>query len=194
MWCVAICHDIEGGGAARTALFQAHVAHNVTHMSKFLFSGPTASADGASGVGDDPRLRGSIYCLDVADIDAARAVMEADPFNNGAWRQIDYYEWRDPAGAWLSESAREKGPGFGGYVAVSRTPLAIDDALMRGALSPRASTGDAPPLASIAFLRAKTIEDAARRARGADWVAAIPIAIGRWMRISSPADLPQPSP
>jgi uncharacterized protein YciI len=193
MWCIAICHDVQGGGAARSASFQAHVEHNLKHMGAFLFTGPTASADGASGVGDDPRLRGSLYCMDVKNLSAARAIMEIDPFMNGAWRQIDYYEWRTPAGAWSSDAARPKGlsDGFRCYVAVSQAPLTIDDALMNGEVVPAGTTGaQAAPLRSIALLRAENMQEAVRHAAGADWVASVPVAIGRWVRISSPADLP----
>jgi len=192
MWCVALCHDVAGGATARSALFEAHVAHNVANMGSFLFTGPLASADGVAGTEDDPRLLGSIYCLDAADLDAARGIMEADPYFRGAWRQIDYYRWDDPAGAWLDEAVRPKGlsAAYRCYVAAGRAPLSIDGALMNGAISCAGSTGtEAEPLSSLALLQARDIEEAKARAASAAWVAAAPVAIGRWVRISSAAEL-----
>jgi uncharacterized protein YciI len=196
MWCVAICHDIKGGGAARSALFQAHVEHNLARMGMFLLTGPTANADGSTGIGDDPRLTGSIYCLDAENLAAARGVMEGDPFMNGAWERVDYYAWRAPSGVWLDESKRPKGlsASYRCYVAASQARVHVDEALMSGSVEPLASTGAEPAaLAYLALIRADAIEEARARAAGADWVAAIPIAIGRWVGISSPADLPAPA-
>lgn len=192
MWCVALCHDIESGPTERSSLFQAHVAHNVAHMGSFLFTGPLASADGVSGTEDDPRLLGSIYTLDVDSLDAARVIMEADPYMNGAWRQVDYYEWQTPTGDWLEESHRPRGlsAAFRCYVAAARTPFTVAGALMSGPVSLLTSSGDADnSLASLALLRAGDIAEATLAAKGAEWVAAAPVAIGRWVRMSSAADL-----
>jgi len=195
MWCVAICRDVEGGAAARSALFQAHAQHNIARMGAFLLTGPIASADGATGVGDDPRLAGSLYCIDVETLTAARALMESDPFTNGVRSRIDYYEWDSPVGAWLDESARPKGlsADYRCYVAASTAPLPVDGALMTGSLRFLFSTRpmDAP-FSSLVVLRALTMEEARSRATGAPWVMSLPLAIGRWVGISSPADLPKP--
>lgn len=196
MWCVAICHDIEGGAAARTALFQRHVEHNVARMGMFLLTGPIANADGSTGIGDDPRLVGSVYCLDVQDLAAARAVMESDPFMQGAWDRIDYYDWRNPAGAWSDQSKRPKGLSADDrcYIAAGASALKVEEALMAGPITHLASTGEAPaPLTSLAVLRADSLIAAGARVQDAAWVAAMPIAIGRWVGISSPADLPTPA-
>lgn len=192
MWCVALCHDVEGGATERSALFQAHVTHNVAHMGSFLFTGPLASEDEVSGTEDDPRLRGSIYCLDAEDLTAARGVMEADPYMGGAWRQIDYYEWRNAKGIWSDEAARPQGlnPEYRCYVAAGHAPLAIEDALMIGDIALLGSTGRvSEPFSSLVLLRAGRIEEAKARAMGSAWVTAAPVAIGRWVRISSAADL-----
>jgi uncharacterized protein YciI len=192
MLCVAICHDVEGA-AQRSALFQAHVAHNLKHMGAFVLTGPVATADGSSGVGDDPRLCGSVYCLDAVNLVAARAIMEADPFMQGAWRQVDYYEWRDPRGAWTNEAARPKGlsPDFRCYFAASESEPAGADALMSGALGLVASTGTPQrTFTALTVLHADTIEAARAQAPDGAWVVNVPIAIGRWVRIASPADLP----
>lgn len=193
MWFVALCHDVENGGAMRSTLFAAHVAHNIAHIGTFLFTGPLANADGSSGVGDDPRLRGSIYCIEASGLEDVRRVMEADPFMQGAWRQVDYYRWQDPAGAWLNpaQPPRRVGPDFRCYVAVASAPLTTKDALIGGAVAFLGSTGVvAEPAATVAILNAESMAEAAARAAGADWVANAPIAIGRWVGIASKADLP----
>lgn len=195
MVCVAICHDVASGAAARSALFQTHAAHNIARMGAFLLTGPIANDDGSTGIGDDPRLTGSLYCLDVESVGEARALMESDPFMNDVWDRIDYYEWHSPCGIWSDERARPKGlgPAYRCYIAALREGGDIEDALMSGRITHLASTGKAAPaLQSIAVLRADTIAAARARVPAAAWVAAMPIAIGRWVGIASPADLPAP--
>jgi uncharacterized protein YciI len=193
MLCVAICHDAASGAAARSALFQTHAAHNIARMGAFLLTGPIADDDGSTGVGDDPRLTGSLYCLDTESVGDARALMESDPFMNHVWDRIDYYEWRSPSGIWSDERARPKGlsPAYRCYIAASCEEDDVEDALMSGRITHLASTGGpAPALQSIAVLRAETIAAARATIPAAAWVAAMPIAIGRWVGIASPADLP----
>jgi uncharacterized protein YciI len=195
MFCVAICHDRASGAAARSALFQTHAAHNIARMGAFLLTGPIANDDGATGIGDDPRLTGSLYCLDVESMGDARALMESDPFMHEVWDRIDYYEWQSPSGMWSDERARPKGldPAYRCYIAALREAGNVEDGLMSGRIAHLASTGSAPPaLQSIAVLRADTIAAARVRVPAAIWVAAMPIAIGRWVGIASPADLPAP--
>jgi uncharacterized protein YciI len=192
MWCIAICHDGENASAARKRQFQAHVAHNIANIGRFLLTGVLASADGVTEIESDPRLMGSLYCLDIESLAAARDLMESDPFADGAWAQIDYFRWDSPSGLWLDETARPKGlrPDYGCYLAASRAPLAVEDALMSGAVVPLASTGaSAEPLAAVAVLRAASMAEARVRAKGAAWVAAVPVAIGRWVNIVAAADL-----
>ncbi len=196
MWCVAICHDARDGAASRSNVFQAHVQHNIARMGAFVLTGPIANADGSTGIGDDPQLIGSLYCLDVEDIAAARAIMETDPFMNGVWGTIDYYEWQTPRGVWSSENARPQGlsAAYRCYIAAGQDLAHIEGALMSGAIKHLASTGPAPaPLAALAVLRADTIDAARAQAQGASWVASMPIAIGKLVKISSPADLPSPA-
>src|ERR1700743_1749758 len=193
MWCIAICHDGKEASAARAAQFQAHAAHNIANIGCSLLTGVLASADGVTAIESDPRLIGSLYCLDVEDLTAARRIMEADPFlTGGAWDRIDYYEWRDPAGAWLDEAQRPTGlsDGFRCYVAGSHRPLAVEGALMSGPLTPLASTGASPdPLTSFALLRATSMDDARAKATDPDFLGVVPVAIGRWVKISSAADI-----
>lgn len=196
MLCVAICHDVASGAGARSALFQAHAAHNIACMGAFLLTGPIANDDGSTGIGDDPRLTGSVYCLDIETVGAARDLMESDPFMRGAWDRVDYYEWRSPAGVWSDEKSRPKGlsPAYRCYIAASNVGAAIEGALMQGSMTHLASTGALPPaLSHLAVLRADTIADARAKAGSATWVSAMPIAIGRWVGIASPADLPAPA-
>lgn len=193
MYCVAVCEDVAGSGAARVGLLQAHAAHNFGHMGRFLLTGPTADSDGASMAGDDPRLRGSIYCLDIDSLAAARAVMETDPFMGKVWRSIDYHEWIEPSGAWIDGDSRINGlsPAFRCYLAMFARSLNTEGALASGALKALASTSAAAaPLGSIAFVRAGSMTEAASRAVGASRIMAVPIAIGRWASIESPADIP----
>lgn len=192
MWCIAICDDAPSAAAERSRLFEAHVTHNVAHIAATLFAAPLASADGATGIGDDPNLRGSVYCLDVADLAAARRIMESDPFAAGVWGAIAYYEWQAPTGAWLDPQQRPEGlsADYRCYLAVARSPLEVSDALVLGAVRPvEAATASGDPLACAALLRADSLDQARRQAAGAEWVAAAPVAIGRWVRIASVADV-----
>ena len=193
MSCVAICHDSKAASAARQALFQAHAAHNIANIGTSLLTGVLANADGVSAIESDPRLRGSFYCIDTDSFEAARKIMEADPFFTGhAWKQIDYYRWQNPTGAWQMEAARPKGLNveYGCYLVTSSAALNLSDALMTGTVTSLGSTAPVPePLASIALVRAAGMEAARTMAPSADWVAALPIAIGRWVHISSLADI-----
>lgn len=192
MICVAICHDGEDASVARASQFQAHVAHNIANIGTSLLTGVLANADGVMAIESDPRLCGSLYCVN-ADLPATRQIMEGDSFFTGrAWKQIDYYQWQDPTGAWLDTESRPKGLSaeFRCYLAVSKTSLKVDDALMAGGVVPLASTGASPePLAAIALVRAGSMEEARAMVPGADWVAALPAAIGRWVGVSSLADI-----
>ena len=192
MWVIALCHDVAFESSRRSALFQAHAAHNVARISAFLLTAPIATADGVSGRDNDPRLVGSIYCLEVDGLEAAREIMETDPYMGGAWRRIDYYQWPSPTGTWLDPAAVYTTPAtdFRCYVACSRAPLEVGRPLIGGAVTFLGSTGEGSELlADIAIFQAMSFAAAKARAPGADLVASIPIAIGRWMGVSSPADL-----
>lgn len=192
MWCVAICHEVKHGAHARSELFQAHVAHNVANIGAFLFVAPLASEDGVSGVGDDPRLRGSIYCLDVESYEAARRMMETDPFMHAVWHRIDYYRWKAPQGQWLDVKTRPRGlsSDYRCYVAASAAQLMVENALICGAVEQLGSTGNlTEDLTVVSLLRAACINEARNRAAHAAWIAAAPVAIGYWVGISSAADL-----
>jgi len=194
MWCVAVCHDAENALPARGSQFQAHAAHNIANLGAFLFTAPLATADGVVAVDSDPRLDGSIYCVDTPDLAALRKLMEADPYFGGAWRRIDYYEWRDPKGQWLDEGTRPKGlsADFRCYLATSEGAMTVERALMNGPVALLGSTGEAArPLQTMALLRADTLDAAKAQASGATRVAAVPVAIGRWVRISKAEDLPR---
>lgn len=121
---LCLCHD-AAGASKRSELFEAHTIHNIGHLPAFFLTGPIASADGSSGVGDDPRLCGSVYCLDVAGLDEVRTIMEADPFMQGAWNRIDYYDWGTATGAWDDPAARPFGLGadYRCYIAFSADPM-----------------------------------------------------------------------
>lgn len=186
---LCLCHDVTGA-SKRSELFEAHTVHNIAHLAAFFLTGPIASADGSSGVGDDPRLCGSLYCLDVAGFAEARAMMEADPFMQGAWSRIDYYDWGDAAGAWDDVAKRPIGLGadYRCYVAFSADRPG--DALMAGPVSLLGSTGQVDaPITSVMVLKADDMAVASARAPGAERVVAMPIAIGRWVGIGSVAEL-----
>ncbi|WP_260581934.1 YciI family protein [Sphingopyxis sp. PET50] len=186
---LCLCHD-AAGASKRSELFEAHTIHNIGHLPAFFLTGPIASADGSSGVGDDPRLCGSVYCLDVAGLDEVRTIMEADPFMQGAWNRIDYYDWGTATGAWDDPAARPFGLGadYRCYIAFSADPAG--EALMAGPVALLGSTGHADtPLRSVAVLKANDMAAATAQAPGADRVVAMPIAIGRWVGISSAMEL-----
>jgi hypothetical protein len=161
-------------------------------MRQFLFTAPIARADGVTN-GDDPRMWGSFYCLNAKTLEEARRIMEADPFMQGVWQRVDYYEWAEPRGKWLNPGDRPAGPGSFPrcYIAVAPSSFPASDPLMAGTLRMLASTQDDPePLSEIAIVRAPSLEDARSQSVGALWVAAVPIAIGQWVRVTSPSDLP----
>ncbi|MBL8651119.1 MAG: hypothetical protein JNL35_12050 [Sphingopyxis sp.] len=189
MQILCLCHD-AAGASKRSELFEAHTVHNIANLAAFCLTGPIASADGSSGVGDDPRLCGSIYCLDVAALAEARAIMEADPFMQGAWSRIDYYDWDAAAGAWDDPATRPFGLGadYRCYIAFSVDPAG--EALMAGPAVLLDSTGQVDaPVASAAVFKASDMGAAEALAPGAERVVAMPIAIGRWVGIGSVAEL-----
>lgn len=187
---LCVCHD-EDDGTKRSELLEAHTQHNIGHLADFLFTAPVALADGVAPAGDDPRLCGSLYCLEIDGLAAARALMEADPFLQGAWRSIDYYDWDAATGAWDDEDTRPFGLGenFRCYALLASQPARAPDALMQGALVALGSTANASPSFRWASLvKTESIDAAASLAPSADKVFAVPIAIGRWVGISSLAD------
>lgn len=191
MLCVAICFDDEKA-ESRTALFGAHSDYNLANLSLFALTAPIASSDGTTGIGDDPHLVGSFYCLDVEGLQEAKKLVEGDPFMGSVWRQVDYYLWSDPEGAWSSEGARPIGisPDDGCYIAAFCSPKLVEGALMAGTVAPLDTSGVVlRPLAALAVVHDQTIESVRQRLPDAEWVVAVPIAVGRWVGITDMSEL-----
>ena len=66
----------------------AHEAYLAKHANMVMARGPLVSDDGEESIG-------SVFLLDVPDMDAARAFMEQEPFySNGVYKDINFHRWR----------------------------------------------------------------------------------------------------
>ena len=66
----------------------AHQAYVSDHGDQIMVRGPLLSEDGAQSVG-------SIWLLDVPDLDAGRALVEGDPFYSaGLYKDVMFHRWR----------------------------------------------------------------------------------------------------
>ena len=91
-----MAHDAPGDApaAARQALLFAHLAHVESVLDRILVAGPLLDAEG--------KVAGSLLVLDVADVAAARALMDRDPYSQGGiWDRVDYQIFKGVAGTWV---------------------------------------------------------------------------------------------
>ena len=90
MWYAIIATDHPGSLAARTAARPAHLARlqALHEQGRILLAGPFPAVDA-----EDPGpagFSGSLIVAEFADLDAARAWAEADPYRNaGVYRQVE---------------------------------------------------------------------------------------------------------
>jgi len=83
-----ICQDKPGSGDLRQQTREAHLDHLRGHAGAVVSAGPLLSDDGTTPVG-------SLLIVEAQSVDAARAMMEADPYAKaGLFERIEVYPWR----------------------------------------------------------------------------------------------------
>jgi len=83
-----ICQDKPGSGDLRQQTREAHLDHLRGHAGAVVSAGPLLSDDGTTPVG-------SLLIVEAQSLDAARAMMEADPYAKaGLFERIEVYPWR----------------------------------------------------------------------------------------------------
>lgn len=86
----ALFHGIDGpdGKEIRAANRDAHEAYLNEYGKSVMCRGPMLADDGVSSIG-------SVLLLDIPDMDAARSLMENEPFfNAGLYQDITFHRWR----------------------------------------------------------------------------------------------------
>ncbi|MCZ6638255.1 MAG: YciI family protein [Alphaproteobacteria bacterium] len=86
----AIFHGLDhpGGVAKRKELREAHEAYLNEHGNMIMMRGPLLDDAGADSVG-------SVWLLDVPDLDAGRELLEGDPFyKSGIYKDVAFHRWR----------------------------------------------------------------------------------------------------
>jgi len=85
---VCICKDKPNASELRQETRETHLEHLRAHAGAVVSAGPLLSDDGATPVG-------SLLIVEAGSVDAARAMMEADPYAKaGLFESIDVYPWR----------------------------------------------------------------------------------------------------
>lgn len=80
-------HDTPGREDLRTAHMSRHLEFIQSNTDKFIGAGPLFLPEGTGA--------GGMWMLDVETADAARALVQADPFYpTGLRKSIEYWEWR----------------------------------------------------------------------------------------------------
>ena len=86
----AIFHGLDhpGGMAKRKEFREAHEAYLNENGNMIMMRGPLLDDAGADSVG-------SVWLLDVPDLDAGRALLDGDPFHKaGIYKDVMYHRWR----------------------------------------------------------------------------------------------------
>jgi uncharacterized protein YciI len=86
----ALFHGVDrpGSMATRNELRDAHKAYLKDYGDQVMVRGPLLNDEGTETVG-------SIWLLDVPDLDAGRALLEGDPFYKaGIYRDTMFHRWR----------------------------------------------------------------------------------------------------
>lgn len=80
--------DHPGGMAKREEHREAHEAYLNEHCDTVMMRGPLLDEAGAESVG-------SVWLLDVPDLDAGRALLDGDPFYRaGIYADVSFHRWR----------------------------------------------------------------------------------------------------
>ena len=90
---VIVAHDKKDGGAARQAHRPAHLDYLKSKGAMIKTAGPLLGDDGQAMVG-------SMLVVEAADLAAARAFAEGDPFHrHGVFAKVDIHPWRASVGS-----------------------------------------------------------------------------------------------
>lgn len=83
-----ICKDKPNASELRQQTREAHLEHLRGHAGAIVSAGPLLGDDGSTPVG-------SLLIVEAESLDAARAMMDADPYAKaGLFERIDVYPWR----------------------------------------------------------------------------------------------------
>ncbi|RIA47426.1 YciI family protein [Dichotomicrobium thermohalophilum] len=83
-----ICKDKPNVSELRQQTREAHLEHLRGHAGAIVSAGPLLGEDGSTPVG-------SLLIVEAESLDAARAMMDADPYAKaGLFDQINVYPWR----------------------------------------------------------------------------------------------------
>lgn len=83
-----VCTDKPEAGDLRQQTREAHLAHLRSHSDAIVSAGPLLSDDQSRPVG-------SLLIVEADTLEAARAMMEADPYARaGVFERIEVYPWR----------------------------------------------------------------------------------------------------
>jgi uncharacterized protein YciI len=86
-------HDKPDGGAGRQAHRAAHLEYLKAKGAMIKTAGPLLSDDGQAMVG-------SMLVIEAADLAAARAFAQGDPFHKaGVFARVDIHPWRASVGS-----------------------------------------------------------------------------------------------
>lgn len=94
----AILFDSPDAPRLRQELLAAHLSYAETVADKILVGGPFREPDGT--------FIGSLLVLDAPDRDAARAILENDPyFKGGVWSDVRLEPFKPVIGGWVGGKA-----------------------------------------------------------------------------------------
>ncbi len=83
-----ICKDKPDAGELRQQTREAHLEHLRENAGAVVSAGPLLSADGSAPVG-------SLLIVAAESLDAARAMMDADPYvQAGVFAEVEVHPWR----------------------------------------------------------------------------------------------------
>lgn len=83
-----ICTDKPDSSVLRQETREAHLDHLRGHAGAIVSAGPLLDADASTPVG-------SLLIVEAESLEAARAMMEADPYNKaGLFERIEVHPWR----------------------------------------------------------------------------------------------------
>jgi hypothetical protein len=89
-----VAMDLPGAHDRRMAARPAHFAYVETIQQRIAIAGPLRTAEGG--------FAGSILVYDTADIEEARALLEADPyFAAGIWERPEVHPFTAAIGTWI---------------------------------------------------------------------------------------------
>ena len=94
---VVYCRDAENGAALRKIHLEAHGAHIGKIKDRIMLAGPIKDESGAT-------FLGSPFVLETDSLQAARALIESDPFyKGGVYSEVRVDRFEGLGGKWVAE-------------------------------------------------------------------------------------------